>query len=252
MRRTVFIEDKKYTELSPCDFGREDCEPRHRFGPFVRSYYLLHFIKGGCGTYTSPRGTHALGAGSAFIIRPGEVTVYEADAAEPWEYVWIGFRGRLAERFAELGDSFIYSADILRELEYALNIEIGREEYLAGVLFKLYATVFGNQLGTDHTAKVAAYINAHYMEPITIAGIADMLSLDRKYLARIFKERRGVSMQQYLINKRLYEARRLLEEGYTVAETAAMVGYCDQFAFSKAFRGKYNVAPSAVRCAAAQ
>ena len=249
MRRSdyIFIADRKYSELCPTDFGEEECAPCHRFGPSVRSYFLIHFVKSGTGTFECPRGKYRVHAGEAFVIYPGEITVYEADAVTPWEYVWIGFNGKLSDRFRALGDVFRYESDTVRHLEYAIGLDSGREEYLTGVLFMLCATLCEGERTTDHTAKVSAYINAHYMEPISIAGIADMLGLDRKYLARIFRDRVGTSMQKYLITKRLHEGKKLLLAGRTVAEAAAMVGYCDQFAFSKAFKEKYGVAPSACR-----
>ena len=85
------------------------------------------------------------------------------------------------------------------------------------------------------------------MENVTISGIAESLGLNRKYLARIFKESRGISMQEYLISKRLHEAKKLLLSGYGASESAYMVGYSDPFGFSKAFKRKYGVPPSAVK-----
>jgi len=89
-----------------------------------------------------------------------------------------------------------------------------------------------------------SYINAHYMDNVTISQIAESLGLNRKYLARIFKEKCGVTMQEYLINKRLHEGKKLLRLGYTVEESSYMVGYSDPFGFSKAFKRRYGVPPS--------
>jgi AraC-like DNA-binding protein len=85
------------------------------------------------------------------------------------------------------------------------------------------------------------------MENVTISGIAESLGLNRKYLARIFKESRGISMQECLISKRLHEAKKLLLSGYGASESAYMVGYSDPFGFSKAFKNKYGVPPSAMK-----
>ena len=53
-------------------------------------------------------------------------------------------------------------------------------------------------------------------------------------------------MQQFLINKGLHEAKKLLSRGFNVEESARMVGYSDPFAFSKAFKKKYGVSP--IKC----
>lgn len=243
MRYTALIEDKGFSDFSPCDLGREDCAPSYRFGPRIRNYYLIHFVTSGGGRFLSPRGEYKLGKGEAFLIKPGEVTVYEADAERPWEYIWIGFRGRLSDSFAGLPDTFAYDGAFLTELEDALASETGREALAASVIYKLYARLVEQKGKADYVNKVKSFINAKYMESVSISGIADMLGLNRKYLARIFKEENGASMQEYLINKRLHEAKKLLKLGYNVEESAYMVGYNDPFGFSKAFKKRYGCAP---------
>ncbi|MBR2650238.1 MAG: AraC family transcriptional regulator [Clostridia bacterium] len=243
MRIRTLIEDKGFSDFSPCDFGQERCEPSHKFGPHIRSYYLIHFVTAGSGTFTSPRGTFSVRAGEAFIIRRGEVTVYEADKDTPWSYTWLGFTGSLSSRFEELPDVVEYDSGFINELSWAFELDVGCEEYLTGMIFKLYAYLFGSRIKVDHPNKVHAFINAHYMEDISIAKIADSLGLDRKYLARIYKEKFGITMQQQLIDKRLHEAKKLLLRGHGVEESAYMVGYSDYFGFSKAFKRKYGDSP---------
>ena len=241
------IEDLGFCDFSPCNFGRQACEPSHRFGPCIRNEYLIHFVISGKGRFISERGEYELSAGDAFLIKPGEVNTYEADLEHPWEYTWLGFRGKLARRFASLGDTFRYDEWIIRELEYAMQVDSGCEALLAGCCFKLYASLFGASAREDYPKKVVNYIDAHYMENVTISKIAESLSLDRKYLARIFKEKEGTSMQDYLIKKRLHEAKKLLLSGYAVKEAAFMVGYCDQFGFSRAFKKCYGVSPESFK-----
>lgn len=244
MRKTITLENRGFTEFCACDAGYELCNPSHRFGPHVRSYHLVHFVISGKGIYKSPRGEHSLSHGDAFIIRPGEVTVYEADENEPWEYVWLGFRGALADRFSELPDVFRYDGSIAEEIRDTFSLDTGREEFLTGIVFKLYARIFGERMRSDYVNKVTTYINSHYMEDLRISGIADELGLNRKYLARIFKQSQGVSMKEFLVNKRLHEAKKLLLSGYNVEECAYMVGYNDPFGFSKAFKHRYGEPPT--------
>ena len=82
------------------------------------------------------------------------------------------------------------------------------------------------------------------MHDTKISDIADMFNLNRMYLSRIFKEKTDMSIQEYLIYRRLHEAKKLLKKGYNVAETSQMVGYTDYFSFSKAFKKRYGTPPS--------
>ena len=58
--------------------GYEKCESGHFWGPAVRNQYLLHYVISGCGTYVVGGETYTLHAGSCFLIRPGERTLYTA------------------------------------------------------------------------------------------------------------------------------------------------------------------------------
>ena len=73
--------------------GSERCASGFHFGPSVRKSYLLHLVSAGKGIYRVNRKTYSLSAGHAFLIYPGDVTFYQADIKDPWEYSWIGFSG---------------------------------------------------------------------------------------------------------------------------------------------------------------
>ena len=72
-------------------FGEESCKSNHSYGPAIRNHWLLHFVRSGKGHFDNKRACYELSGGSMFIIRPGEVTYYEADSDDPWHYEWIGF-----------------------------------------------------------------------------------------------------------------------------------------------------------------
>jgi AraC-like DNA-binding protein len=247
MRKVVMLENRGYTDIMPTDMGYEDCEPRHTFGPALRKYFLIHFVTDGEGSFKTARGEYKLSAGQAFLIKPGEVTVYSADSRNPWTYFWIGFSGNEAKRLLSLPDVFYYDPSTVRDIEEAIESAGGREELASAAVFRMLASLETGSGVTDYPTKVEHYINLHYMENVTISGIAESLGLNRKYLARIFKESRGISMQECLISKRLHEAKKLLLSGYGASESAYMVGYSDPFGFSKAFKNKYGVPPSAMK-----
>ena len=82
---------------------------------------------------------------------------------------------------------------------------------------------------------------------ISVEKIAMLLHMNRSYLSRYFKQNYGMTIQDYLIQTRLYHASRLLKTGATVQDTANMVGYLDAFNFSKIFKKNTGVSPSVYR-----
>jgi AraC-like DNA-binding protein len=83
-----------------------------------------------------------------------------------------------------------------------------------------------------------------YMQEVRVERIAAQMNLDRRYLSRIFKEKTGKSIQEYLISDRIEEAKRCLSRGLTVSEAAILSGYEDVCNFSKMFKSRVGVSPS--------
>ncbi len=237
------IENKGYTDFSPICFGAEKCAPAKNC-PCFRDYYLIHFILSGTGVFLCDDKTMKVDAGQAFLVRPGNACKYAADEKNPWVYTWIGFDGKLSKCFDNVEDVFEIDEDITDDLCRCLEMKVGTEEYLIGILFKLCGKLFGERPHRDKTKQVTDFINANFMRDVKISDIAEMLGYNRKYLARNFKEKNGFTIQEYLVRKRLSEGKKLLEKGKSVEDSGLMVGYSDGFAFSKAFKRQYGISPS--------
>lgn len=239
------LANKHFAELNPVDFGEEACKPNHSYGPAIRRYVLIHYVLDGCGVFTNERGAHKVMPGSAFIIRPEEVTVYAADKETPWHYIWVGFDGALATRFYTLPDVFTPPHGTFEKLLRVTEYRDTAEEYLAGRLFELYARLFSNEKAEEnYIPRIRNYVENYYSSPCRIGDIASSLGLERHYLSRLYKEKTGETLKDYITNKKLTEAKALLRDGHSVADAAAMVGYTDQFLFSKTYKKVMGYAPS--------
>ncbi len=246
--KMIPLENKKFHDLNPVDCGEEVCVSGHGFGPHIRDYYLIHYVLSGKGVLKKDKKIHPVEKGEAFLIKPGEVTTYVADRVEPWHYIWIGFNGRLAERFDHLEDPVLRGElSIFLELMEARTIT-AKEEFLAGKLFMIYATLFGKSedenLVSLTVRQAKSLIRSNYMKQIKIEELAAIMGINRRYLSRRFKEKTGLSLKEFLTKTRLDKAKELLSQKYKCLEVAAMVGYNDPLQFSKAFYNYFGVYPS--------
>lgn len=243
--------DRHMKDLNPLTCGWQECRPCHRFGPAVRPFYLLHYVLEGHGTFSSGGREYHLSAGEFFLIRPEEVTVYEADREDPWYYIWFGFNGELAARLDSLPTPVGQLPPSIF-LEFRAAMEKGfsewegmTEQFIASLLHRMMAELFVHRQHSAHYARRAeTHIRTRFMEDISIEGIAKSLSLDRRYLSRLFKATYGVTMQEHLLSVRLDNAAILLKKGHSVGESATLCGYSDVANFSKMFRRRYGVPPS--------
>ena len=178
-KHEIALINRHYREINPLDFGEQECAPGHTYGPAIRRYTLIHFVISGKGCFTNGSGMHPLHAGEAFIIRPGEVTVYAADETEPWHYLWIGFNGALSHRFAELPCVITPPAGVHKKLREVFSYNGTAEEYLAGRLFELYAYLFnGTKSREDYILKIQNYVETNYNTQCDVADIAAVVGLE--------------------------------------------------------------------------
>ena len=95
--------------------------------------------------------------------------------------------------------------------------------------------------------QILNYFEDHYSEKISLDQIAENMYLSPFYVSKIFKSETGDTPIGHLINIRLEKAKELLEEGGSIQEVAAKVGYEDAFHFSKLFKKRYGISPSKTR-----
>lgn len=84
MDKQILLVNRHWHDINPVDCGWEACAPGHSFGPAARFYWLLHYVIQGRGAFTAGGKESPVRAGQMFVIRPFEVSYYEADRREPW------------------------------------------------------------------------------------------------------------------------------------------------------------------------
>lgn len=92
------------------------------------------------------------------------------------------------------------------------------------------------------------YIDQHLASKITVADLAACSFLGESQFHLLFKAQVGVTPHQYVLIKRMEEAKRLIKEGqYSFGNIAAMVGFSDQSVFTHSFTRIIGMSPSTFR-----
>ena len=247
----IFLTNKYLHDINPLTCGKQICAPGHRFGPAQRDYYLLHYIHAGTGVFQTSNQHYKVTAGQIFIIRPMETTIYQADLKAPWQYSWLGFESSLP-----LGnwiqENVIHAAHcdhIFQNLCENTEIAAEKEYFLCGRIFELISILSKPappdiQTEPDYVLKAKNYIEANYVNDISIDNIAVSLNLNRSYFSTAFRKYIGKSPQQFLVDFRLTKAAELLSDRhFSPSEAALNCGYKDLFTFSKMFKKKYGIPP---------
>ena len=247
MHHFEIVVNKNFNDIDPVQFGYEDCEPSHYYGPAVRTYWLLHFVFSGFGSFEREGKTYSVGPGDIFVIPPMLETYYEADSEKPWRYSWIGFNAdsRLVSCLSKPVISCPEAAQIFERMRLCKDFDEGRTAYLTGCIWNLLALISEQtKPKTDYVSIALSCIHSEYMNGIKVSDIAKRLSLDRSYFSCLFKEKIGVSPASYIRNYRLSKAAELMTVyGEKPSLAATSVGFDDIFHFSKCFKQHYGVSP---------
>lgn len=230
-------------DIIPLFVGSERCKPLHEFGPYIRDYHIIHLCLSGEGVFFDKSGEHKISKGELFVIRQGEVTTYRASADNPWHYIWIAFRGKRAKDFDEAPSVLKYRLDLGERIyEYISSYVTSPDIYTAALHEILHSVTVGGDK-TDKLSKIRRYIRYNYMMDITASSVAREFGFERSYLYRIFSKEYGIGIKEYIVKTRMEKARELLFDGMGVAECAHVVGYDDEFNFSRMYKKYYGLSP---------
>ena len=142
----------------------------------------------------------------------------------------------------------VFGADILQMnllssfLVEALSAAPRREE-AANALSLEQHMLTPTREGTLRIDLVLAYLQEHMAEKLTLDQIAAEFYISKYYLSHCFKAATGFSVGQYLINTRILEARRMLQDGGRVAQVGEAVGFHSNEHFIRTFTKLTGISP---------
>ncbi|MBR5528826.1 MAG: AraC family transcriptional regulator [Clostridia bacterium] len=83
--------------------------------------------------------------------------------------------------------------------------------------------------------KALGYIEKNFRK-ISVLGIASNLYVNEDYLNKVFKAETGITLNNYIILRKIAEAKKLLYLGYSVKETCVLSGFNDYANFIRTFK----------------
>lgn len=270
--------------FSGAEFSADDPTDHHAH---AHDFLVLAYFERGTGAFQLDNQVWPVAPGDAFVIAPGEVMRqaphdHVRDAAGwtvffPPEVIASGSLGEfLAWRTHPLLFPFVghaaggaqrlrvppderpawseHVAAIERELSEPRD---GSSEAVLAHLTLLLVRVsriavdLGDEmrlLGEPLLAAVFEFIEEHYGEPVSLSDVAASVGLTPGHLTTVVRRKTGRTAQQWITERRMSEARRLLRETDLTVETiAGRTGYRQPSFFIKQFRRAHADTPAAWR-----
>lgn len=251
--------------------------------PQAHSFYALLVFAGGRGEQRLGGRVVHIAAGDVLLIAPGEVydlskliepqgfmVVFELDALGlggdvltqmPDELLLLSF---VRPQGLEVGHIRLESGqlrvwlDRLTSIEHELSARpLGFAEAARALLTLLLieaARFTAKQLERVSTPskpllrRAFRFIENHFREPISLIEVARAVEKSSAYLTDVMRRETGRTVLEWIIERRLGEARRmLLETEDRIEDIAVALGYSDTTYFARQFRQRNGTTPQAWR-----
>jgi AraC family transcriptional activator of pobA len=274
--------------LSVLRFSAGEVTAAHATGDHAHAhdFLVLAYFEHGAGSIRLGDREWPLHTGDAFVIAPGEVVRFAEDApaavagwcvffppeiiasealagslgwkAHPLLFPFVGSAAGGAQRVPVPPSERAMWAQHVAALERELQApRDGSTEAALAHLTLLLVSVARISIDIGHDlrlrsepllASVFEFIEEHYQKPISLATIATAVGLTPGHLTTVVRRKTGRSVQRWITERRMAEARRLLREtNLPVEAIAARAGYRQPSYFIKHFRRDHTVTPAAWR-----
>jgi len=96
---------------------------------------------------------------------------------------------------------------------------------------------------SENIAAAHQYLMDHLFEKISLEELGAHSGLSPYHFLREFRKHYGMPPHTYQLQQRINEAKRLLANGTSIADTAAQVGFADQSHFTRKFKTLVGTTP---------
>lgn len=232
---------------------------------FTEIFYVLR----GKGTFEILDRSFPIKDHDLIIVNPSVSHTEVSTKRDPLEYIVLGITGLefhnldntdySIQNFSYYKDDLsFYLKTLLREARSKEpNYENICQNLLEIIIWhilrqsEVHLTAASSKKVTKECRFIEQYLNEHFKEDITLQTLSELTYLNKYYLVHSFKNYKGVSPINYLIQIRINEAKHLLETtNYSIAKIATQSGFSSQSYFSQIFKRMTNMTPNDYRKAA--
>lgn len=241
--------------------------------PHRHGYNTVVWIREGEGSHVIDFNEYPFGKDYIFFVGPGQIHQVKS-TSRPLGWV-ITFQNDFVIQ-SGLGRDFLVNVNLFRQYSESPPIKISHPERLLRIMELMNETYQDNEfeyrreaqgaalklfliecinfcdpenkkasdIGSPLLIKFKGFVNAHFMEMHKVSEYAELLSVTPKYLNEVIKNTIGVTAKDYIIDRILIEAKRLLFHTNDSVKTIALsIGFAEPLHFNSFFKNKVDMTP---------
>ncbi|MGX7131615.1 AraC family transcriptional regulator [Enterococcus songbeiensis] len=252
----------------------------HHSSPFHRhtGYELYFFLHGNADFYTEKKG-FKLKPGYLVLIKPGIWHKVKTNDVSAYERIYINFSKEFIQNIStkETDLSLCFYKNSQFELPIVKLTNYGCQNFVS-LAHQLQQAALSNSFGKDIKIKallmeilllanqmpqisedkvlvnlpqllseIILFIDIHLADDLSIPRFSENFFMSGAYLSRYFKKFMGITLQDYIISKRIEYAKQLLLSGKTVDESCEESGFRNYYNFIRTFKTRVGMPPGAFK-----
>ncbi len=242
--------------------GTVSYPPGGQFGPRTQPDIQLVFVHSGSMEVSIDGVTHHVMPGSAMLLLPGAVEVFQFSRDQETWHRWISIHiGELRAEEEEWLRSLSNKAPIPVEMNTLIDLMLQlSSEHMpdSGAMCNLgmsalhvyvSAASHSTRASTHSSVSAAiAFMEAHFADDLTLEEIARHAGVTSEYLVRLFRKHLHTTPFQYLWKYRLQKGVEwLTHTGLSVSEIALRCGFKTSYHFARKMKDQTGSTPSDIR-----
>jgi YesN/AraC family two-component response regulator len=198
------------------------------------------------------------------------------ERAAPCSFMWLHFSGELPE-FRSYDDALsekekasskkviilpsefeaseperiAHFMTMINDYNFIDNSEYIRSSLTRSLLYELslqHSGRLSNSSSDKRFSELISFINMSIKSDLRVSDLCERFGYNSKYLSRLFKKNTGVSIPEYITDRRIELAKKLLlTTTDTVTSIAREAGYSDEYYFMKVFKSRVGMTPKGFR-----
>ena len=254
--------------------GEVHCESTYEIKEHIQVCNEISYVISGDGIFYINDVPHKIKAEDIIITRIGDKHKIVAESKSGLHFFYIGFTLSENESMDDLRQFFMNQSDsrinissndftsvflsLLSEFyfqnKYSYEFITSLLEQIVIMTYRVFNThlkqknlpIEKEENGVGATIySIIKYIDENIDNIVSIRSISKELGYSYNYFSRMFKEKAGITLRDYIYNKKIEKSIKLIESNrYSITRIAIMLGYNDVQSFSKAFKRTMNMSPS--------
>lgn len=228
----------------------------------VHPYYELMYIEDGELEFVVENKRYFLEKGDVLVIKPGQYHYARQLFRAPYARFCLGFSPefvfdrKFAENLSDRGEKFSVESDSsFNLLVYSMKNMANKETPYDDVLFRGMMDALlicleetapdenGISTANSNFQKILDYISKNLATIYEVEDIAKALFLSRSYVMHLFKSELRVGVMQYVRNKKIMLAHKMLKKGAKPTEVYTRCGFSNYPSFYRAYTAYFGFSP---------